>query len=141
MLFLLTWKNTGHSEANTFSAHAKHLDRPSSLGPDTCAETLPEVEAEQAQRVASLSKVLLWVPGGRAQGGPVPLLSHRAPAGAAQSTQERRRGGRAARLRWERSLSVRQAPLLRHPYVTDQTFLNALAIITTHDPHHISQVR
>ena len=27
------------------------------------AETLPEVEAEQAQRVASLSKVLLWVPG------------------------------------------------------------------------------
>lgn len=42
------------------------------------AETLPEVEAEQAQRVASLSKVLLWVPGGRAQGGPVPLLSHRA---------------------------------------------------------------
>ena len=33
------------------------------------------MEAEQAQRVASLSKVLLWVPGGRAQGGPVPLLS------------------------------------------------------------------
>ena len=81
------------------------------------AETLPEVEAEQAQRVASLSKVLLWVPGGRAQGGPVPLLSHRAPAHAAQSTQERRHGGRAARLRWERSLSVRHAPLLRHPYV------------------------
>ena len=80
-------------------------------------ETLPEVEAELAQRVAALSKVLLWVPGGRAQGGPVPLQSHRAPARAAQSTQERRRGGRAARLRWERSLSVRQAPLLRHPYV------------------------
>lgn len=28
------------------------------------AETLPEVEAEQAQRVASLSKVLLWSLGG-----------------------------------------------------------------------------
>ena len=29
------------------------------------AETLPEVEAELAQRVAALSKVLLWLPGGR----------------------------------------------------------------------------
>ena len=28
------------------------------------AETLPEVEAELAQKVAALSKVLLWVPGG-----------------------------------------------------------------------------
>ena len=57
------------------------------------AETLPEVEAEQAQRVAALSKVLLWVPGGQARGGPVPVLSHHAPARAAQSTQHRRRGG------------------------------------------------
>ena len=80
-------------------------------------EMLPEVEAEQAQRVASLSKVLLWVPGEHAWGGPVPLLSHRAPACAAQSTQEGRCGGRAAHLRWERSLSVRQPLLLRHPYV------------------------
>ena len=29
------------------------------------AETLPEVEAEQAQRVAALSKVLFWSLGGR----------------------------------------------------------------------------
>ena len=63
------------------------------------AETLPEVEAELAQKVAALSKVLLWVPGGRARGGPVPVLSHHAPARTAQSTQERRRGGRAAHLR------------------------------------------
>ena len=93
------------------------------------AETLPEVEAEQAQRVASLSKVLLWVPGGRAQGGPVPLLSHRAPARAAQSTQERRRGGRAARLRWERSLSVRHAPLLHHPYVNFPPVLSQVVCV------------
>ena len=33
------------------------------------AETLPEVEAELAQLVAALSKVLLWVPGGRAREG------------------------------------------------------------------------
>ena len=34
------------------------------------AETLPEVEAEVAQRVTALSKVLLWVPGvGRGGGG------------------------------------------------------------------------
>ena len=33
------------------------------------AETLPEVEAELAQRVAALSKVLLWLPGGRAGKG------------------------------------------------------------------------
>lgn len=46
------------------------------------AETLPEVEAEQAQRVASLSKVLLWVPGGGHREGlfpcsptePLPML-------------------------------------------------------------------
>ena len=75
---------------------------------------LLEVEAEQVQRVAALSKLLFWVPGGRARGEPVPLLPHHAPACAAQSTQERRRGGRAARLRWERSLSVRQPPLLCH---------------------------
>ena len=36
------------------------------------AETLPEVEAELAQRVAALSKVLLWVLAGLARGGPVP---------------------------------------------------------------------
>ena len=29
------------------------------------ADTLPEVEGEQAQRVAALSKVLLWVPADR----------------------------------------------------------------------------
>ena len=63
------------------------------------AETLPEVEAELAQKVAALSKVLLWVPGGRARGGPVPVLSHHAPARTAHSTQERRCGGRAAHLR------------------------------------------
>ena len=33
------------------------------------AETLPEGEAELAQRVAALSKVLLWLPGGRAGKG------------------------------------------------------------------------
>ena len=79
-------------------------------------ETLPKVEAELAQKVAVLSKVLLWVPGGRARGRPVPVLSQNAPARAAQSTQERRRGGHAAHLRWEHSLSVRQSPLLCHPY-------------------------
>ena len=49
-------------------------------------ETLPKVEAEMAQRVAVLSKVLLCVPevrGGRAQRGPSPMLSHCAPAHAA----------------------------------------------------------
>ena len=56
--------------------------------------------------------MLLWVPAGQARGGPVPVLSHRTPARAAQSTQDRRRGGHAARLRWERSLNVRQPPLL-----------------------------
>ena len=45
------------------------------------------------------------------------MLSHHAPAHAAQSTQERRRGGRAAHLRWEHSLSVGQSPTLCHPYV------------------------
>ena len=44
------------------------------------AETLPEVEAELTQRVAVLSKVPFWVPGGQAWGGPVPVLSHRTPA-------------------------------------------------------------
>ena len=33
------------------------------------AETLPEVEAEVAQRVTALSKVLLWVPGVGGGGG------------------------------------------------------------------------
>ena len=80
-------------------------------------QMLTEVVAELAQQVATLSKVLLVVPGGRARGGPVPLLSHRAPPRAAQSTKERRCGGRAARLRWERSLSVRQSPLPCHPCV------------------------
>ena len=42
------------------------------------------------------------------------MLSHRAPPRAAQSTKERRRGGRAARLGWERALSVRQSPLPCH---------------------------
>ena len=93
------------------------------------AETLPEVEAEQAQRVASLSKVLLWVPGGRAQGGPVPLQSHRAPARAAQSTQERRRGGHAAYLRWEHSLSVGQSPILCHPYVNFPPVLSCVLCV------------
>lgn len=94
------------------------------------AETLPEVEAELAQRVAALSKVLLWGRGGRAcaevavlskaplwvlggggpRGGPVPVLSHRAPAPAAQSRQARRRRSHAARLRRGRSWSVRQCP-------------------------------
>ena len=78
---------------------------------------LLEVEAEQVQRVAALSKVLFWVPGGRARGGPVPGLSHHTPARAPQSTQERRHGGRAARLRWECSLSVRQPLLLCHPSI------------------------
>ena len=78
---------------------------------------LTEVVAELAQRVDALSKVLLLVPGGLAWGGPVPLLSHHAPPRAAQSTKERRRGGRAARLRWECSLSVRQSPLPCHPCV------------------------
>ena len=87
------------------------------------ADTLPEVEGEQAQRVAALSKVLLWVPAGQARGGPVPVLSHRTPARAAQSTQDRRRGGHAARLRWERSLNVRQPPLLRHPCVNFPRFV------------------
>ena len=80
-------------------------------------QMLTEVVAELAQPVAALSKVLLSVPGGRAWGGPLPLLSHRAPPRAAQSTKERRRGGRAARLRWECSLSVRQSPLPCHPCV------------------------
>ena len=59
-------------------------------------------------------------------------VSQRAPvlrAGAAQSTQERRRGGRAARLRWERSLSVRQAPLLRHPYVNFPPVLSRVVCV------------
>ena len=76
-------------------------------------ETLPKVEAEMAQRVAVLSKVLLCVPevkGGGCREGllpccptvPLPMLlsPHRS----------------AARLRWEHSLSVRQCPLLCHPY-------------------------
>ena len=58
-----------------------------------------------------------WSPVGRGRGGPVPVLSHRAPPRAAQSTKERGRGGGAARLRWERSLSVRQSPLPCHPCV------------------------
>ena len=37
-------------------------------------QMLLEVEAELAQRVAALSTALLLVPGGRARGGPVPLL-------------------------------------------------------------------
>ena len=78
---------------------------------------LTEVVAELAQPVAALSKVLLLVPGAGARGGPVPLLSQGAPPRAAQSTEERRRGGRAARLRWECSLSVRQSTLPCHPCV------------------------
>ena len=42
------------------------------------------------------------------------MLSRRAPPRAAQSTKERRRGGRAAQLRWERALGVRQSPLPCH---------------------------
>ena len=80
-------------------------------------QMLTEVVAELAQRVAALSKVLLLVPGGRARGGPVPLLSHHAPPRAAESTKECRHRGRSARLRWERSLSVRQSPLPCHPCV------------------------
>ena len=45
------------------------------------------------------------------------MLCHRAPAPAAQSRQEHRRRGRAARLRWEHSRSVRQPLLLCHPCV------------------------
>ena len=41
------------------------------------AETLPEVEAELAQRVAALSKVLLWVRGGRACAEVAALSKHR----------------------------------------------------------------
>ena len=45
------------------------------------------------------------------------MLSHRAPPRAAQSTKERSRGERAARLRWEHALSVRQSRLPCHPSV------------------------
>ena len=93
------------------------------------AETLPEVEAELTQRVAVLSKVPFWVPGGRPWGGPVPMLSHHAPACAAQSTQECRHGGRAAGLRWERSLSVRQPLLLCHPYVNFPPVLSCVLCV------------
>ena len=77
------------------------------------AETLPEVEAELAQLVAALSKVLLWVPGGRAGEG----LFHAVPpcpspcCSVNKGAQTR---GRAARLGWERALSVRQSPLPCH---------------------------
>ena len=52
------------------------------------------------------------------------MLSHRDPPRAAQSTKERGRGGGAARLRWERSLSVRQSPLPCHPYVNFPSVLS-----------------
>ena len=45
------------------------------------------------------------------------MLSHRAPPRAAQSTEERSRGERAALLRWEHALSVRQSRLPCHPSV------------------------
>ena len=93
------------------------------------AEMLPEVEAELTQRVALLSKVPFWVPGGRPWGGPVPMLSHHAPARAAQSTQERRRGGHAAYLRWEHSLSVGQSPILCHPYVNFPPVLSCVLCV------------
>ena len=80
-------------------------------------QMLTEVVAELTQQVAVLSEVLLLVPREKARGGPVPLLSHCAPPRAAQSTKERRHRGRSARLRWERSLSVRQSPLPCHPCV------------------------
>ena len=51
------------------------------------------------------------------------MLSHRAPPCAAQSTEERRRGGRAARLGWERALSVRQSPLPCHRSVNFPRFV------------------
>ena len=89
---------------------------------------LTEVVAELAQPVAALSKVLLLVPGVGARGEPVPLLSQGAPPRAAQSTEERRRGGRAARLRWERSLSVRQSPLPCHPALVSLQFCPVLCV-------------
>ena len=61
-------------------------------------QMLLEVEAELAQWVAVLSKVMLLVPGGRAWAGPVPLLL--IPGRIADT-------GPAAPLRWEHSLSVR----------------------------------
>lgn len=88
------------------------------------AETLPEVEAEQAPRAAALSMVPLWVPRGglgvEGRRGHAESLFPCCPTATLpvlQSTQEPGRGGRAAPLRWERCLSVRQPPLLCRPSV------------------------
>lgn len=140
------------------------------------AETLPEVEAELAQRVAALSKVLLWVrgwggwrrgwprsprrrsgsagarPGGGEWGGRV-----HAEVGHAESAKGSRGeglfpchptmplplllsprgcGGRAAHLRWERSLRVGQSVLLCHPYVNSLRFVRVLCPQAASAPSH-----
>ena len=82
-------------------------------------QMLLEVEAELAQRVAVLSKVLLLVPEGRAWGGPVPVLL--SPGRIADT-------GPAAHLRWERSLSVRQSPLPCHPALVSLQFCPVLCV-------------
>ena len=65
-------------------------------------QMLLEVEAELAQRVAALSKVLLLVPGGAGVGRASSLAVPPCPSQCCSVHKGAQTRGRAARLRWER---------------------------------------